>query len=285
MKHLFKPQFFKGLLTVLVLLLMVKVLWFAVQIVFLPTIGINHAEEGAGEPLYYKVKLTPNESTAPAKQKPKPVKSRPSGGSIDDIKLLALYHASDMTIATVTYKGKSKVLSRGDNISGFVLEGGGQNFVTFSKGNKTYTVMLSKNNKKSKNTVKASNTKSPSPAKEVAETLEKGSVTDAGDHKVIDRSLLDHYAKNMKDIYKNIGIAEVKDGDKLKGFRLTFVRKDSDFAKLGVKRNDVIKSINGQAITSYNAAFGVYKNIQKADALTMVIERGNEEMELEYEIN
>jgi general secretion pathway protein C len=89
----------------------------------------------------------------------------------------------------------------------------------------------------------------------------------------------------MKDIYKNIGITEVKDGKNLKGFRLTFVRKNSDFEKLGVKRNDIIKSINGQAITSYNAAFGVYKNIQTAENITMVIERGNEEMELEYEIN
>ena len=43
--------------------------------------------------------------------------------------------------------------------------------------------------------------------------------------------------------------------------------------------------MNGQAINSYNAAFGVYKNIQNVENLTLVIERGKEEMELEYEIN
>jgi general secretion pathway protein C len=283
MKQIFKPQFFKGLLSILVLLLIVKVLWFSVQVLFLPTSGTNHAEENTGDPLYYRVKLTPNQSKAPAKQK-NTIKRRSNGGSIDDIKLIALYHASDMTIATINYKGRSKVLERGESISGFVLEGGGQNFVTFSKGNKTYTVMLSKNNKTSKNTV-TENKPTPSSTKKKSKPVEdKGMISDSGNSKIIDRSLLDHYAKNMKEIYKNVGIAEVKNGDNLEGFRLTFVRKDSDFAKLGVKRNDVIKSINGQTITSYNAAFGVYKNIQKADTLTLTIQRGNEEMELEYEI-
>ena len=113
----------------------------------------------------------------------------------------------------------------------------------------------------------------------------EGDVVDAGDHKIIDKSLIDHYAANMDDIYKNIGIKEIKKGGKIEGFSISFVRKGSPFAKLGVKRGDVIKSINGQKIDSYNAAFGVYKNISNIDNLTLVIQRGKEEMELEYEVN
>ena len=113
----------------------------------------------------------------------------------------------------------------------------------------------------------------------------EGDVVDAGDHKIIDKSLMDHYAKNMDDIYKNIGIVEVKKGNILEGFRISFIRKGSPFAKLGVKRGDIIKAINGQKIDSYNAAFGVYKNISNIDNLTLVIQRGKEEMELEYEVN
>ena len=88
----------------------------------------------------------------------------------------------------------------------------------------------------------------------------------------------------MKDIYKNIGIAEMKDGEALKGFWITFVRKDSPFEKLGLKRDDVIKSFNGKEINSYNAAFSIFKNIQNIENATLVIQRGSEEMELEYEI-
>ncbi len=113
----------------------------------------------------------------------------------------------------------------------------------------------------------------------------EGEVVDAGDHKIIDKSLVDHYAKNMDDIYKNIGIKEIKKGNDLQGFSISFIRKGSPFAKLGIQRGDVIKAINGQQIDSYNAAFDVYKNISDISNLTLVIERGKEEMELEYEVN
>ena len=280
MKHLFKSQTFKKLFSILILLVLVKLLWFAVELIWLSATGIGHTDEVGNKSLYYRVKLTPNEAPPPVKKQPTKI-----AGSIKDIRLLAIYNSQDVTVITVEYKRKSKVLSRGDEINGFLLEGAGSNFATFSKDTKTYRVDLVKSKKSSgsgssiRPASKTSSTASKAPAKV------EGEVTDAGDHKIVDRSLLDHYAKNMDDIYKNIGIAEVKEGGKIKGFRITFVRRGSPFAKLGIKRGDVIKSINGQEITSYNAAFETYKNIGNIENLTMVIKRGKEEMELEYEIN
>jgi general secretion pathway protein C len=89
----------------------------------------------------------------------------------------------------------------------------------------------------------------------------------------------------MDDLEKNIGIKEIKNGNDLQGFSIAFIRKGSLFEKLGVKRGDVIKAINGETIDSYEAAFNVYKNISNIDNLTLVIERDKEEMELEYEVN
>jgi len=280
MKHLFKSKLFKKLFSILMLLLFVKLLWFTVEIVWLSPTGIGHEAEVANRSLYYRVKLTPNEAPAPTKKQPVQI-----AGSIKDIKLLAIYNSKDATVITVEYKKKTKVLARGDEINGFVLEGAGSNFATFSKNAKTYRVDLLKSKKSisSKSSIKPASRTEPSPPKD-ASTV-KGEITDAGDHKIVDRSLLNHYAKNMDDIYKNIGIKEVKEGGKIKGFRITFVRRGSPFSKLGIKRGDIIKSINGQEINSYNAAFETYKNIQKVENLTMVIKRGKEEMELEYEIN
>jgi len=284
MKHLFKPQVFKTFLALLVLLLVIKTVWFVVEVLWLPAQGVDQVTKKGGKSLYYRVKLTPNKAAAPTTTVKAPVK--PTGGSIKEIKLLAIYNASDVTVVTVEHKAKTKVLSRGDEINGFTLEGAGSNFATFSKSAKTYKVMLYKGKTSGKNKSSFTTVPSNSPSLPKRQgNKASGEVTDAGDHKVIDRSLLDHYAKNMDDIYKNIGISEVKNGNTLKGFRITFVRKDSPFAKLGVRRDDVIKSINGQEINSYNAAFGVYKNIQNVDNLTLVIQRGKEEMELEYEIN
>ena len=280
MKHLFKSKFFKQLFPILILLILVKLLWFAVEIIWLSPTGIGHDDEVSGKSLYYRVKLTPNEAPAPRKKQVVKI-----AGSIKDITLLAIYNSADTTVITVEYKKKTKVLSRGDVINGFMLEGAGSNFATFSKDAKTYRIDLikSKKSSSSRSSIKSTSRPSSSPSKKPAKA--EGEVVDAGDHKIVDRSLLDHYAKNIDDIYKNIGITEVKKNGKLKGFSISFVRRNSPFAKLGIKRGDVIKSINGQEINSYNAAFEMYKNIENIENLTMVIQRGKEEMELEYEIN
>jgi len=277
MKHLFKPQVVKGLWALLILLLVVKSVWFFVEVLWLPTIGVEHSEDKGGKALYYRVKLSPNEAPAPTTTK-RPVQT---AGSIKDIKLLAIYNASDVTVVTVEYKRKTKVLAKGESINGFVLEGAGSNYATFSKNSKTYKITLIISSKGDTAIKRAK----PSSVSASQGSKVEGDIVDAGDHKIIDKSLIEHYAKNMDDIYKNIGIKEIKKGNVLEGFSISFIRKGSPFAKLGVKRGDIIKSINGQKIDSYNAAFGVYKNISNIDNLTLVIERGKEEMELEYEVN
>ncbi|GIU01239.1 hypothetical protein TSL6_17450 [Sulfurovum sp. TSL6] len=275
MKHLFKPEVIKGVWSLLILLLVIKMAWFAVEMLWLPTVGVEHSEERGVKALYYRVKLSPNDAMAPT------TKKRPVAGSIKDIKLLAVYNASDVTVVTVQYKRTTKVLAKGEAINGFVLEGAGSNYATFRKNAKTYQINLIVSTKDS-GSIKSAQ---PSATSASSENQVEGEIVDAGDHKIVDRSLLDHYAKNMDDIYKNIGIREIKKGKDLEGFSISFIRKGSPFAKLGIQRGDVIKAINGQKIDSYNAAFEVYKNISNIDNLTLVIQRGKEEMELEYEVN
>jgi len=277
MKHLFKPQTAKGLLSLLILVLVIKMAWFLVGLVWLPSIGIDHSEEKQAKALYYRVKLGPNEAPAPTTVK-KPVHR---AGSIKDIKLLAIYNARDVTVVTVEHKRKTKVLAKGESINGFVLEGAGSDFATFSKNGKSYQVNLIIS-KKGEGSIKEAR---PSSLSSSAATEVEGEVVDAGDHKIVDRSLVEHFSKNVEDVYKNIGIKEIKKGKELEGFSISFVRKGSPFEKLGVKRGDVIKTINGQKIDSHKAAFDIYKNISSMENMTLVIQRGKEEMELEYEVN
>jgi len=284
MKHLFKSKTFKNILSLLILLLIVKLSWLVVTMFWLSSGSVEHEDEVGGKSLYYRVKLTPNEVSAPVNV-PKAVQM---AGSIKDISLLAIYNSSDTTVVTVEYKRKTKILGRGDTLNGFVLEGGGSNYATFTKDAKTYRVDLvkSKRSPSSRSSITpVSKSRSRSPDKPTGTPKVEGDVVDAGDHKIVDKSLIDHYASNMDDIYKNIGITEMKDGDKLKGFKITFVKRGSPFAKLGLKRGDIIKSINGEEINSYNAAFSTYKNIKDVENLSLVIIRDKKEMELEYEIN
>jgi len=248
-----------------------------VEMIYLPSAGINHNEEVRGKSLYYKIKLSSNKAT-PQKESKKILM-----GSIKDIELLAIYSASDITVVTVKFKGKTKVLSNADSINGFMLESAGNNYAVFSKSGKTYRVDLIKSKSNTKSSIKRASSEAFS--KERGGSGPVGEIIDVGDHKIVDKSLLNHYAKNIDDIYKNIGIADMKKDGKLIGFRISFVKRGSPFSKLGLQRGDIIKSINGQEINSYNAAFNVYKNIGNIENLTLVIIRGKTEMELEYEIN
>ena len=279
MKHLFKSNTFKNILSILVIFLLVKLIWSTVAVIWLSPNGVYHKEKVGGKSLYYRVKLTPNEATAPIK----PSKPVEIAGSIKDIILMGVYSSSDTTVVTIKYKNQTKILGRGDVVNGFVLTGGGSTYAMFTKNNKNYKVdLIVKKSKSASNSSITTSQVKPRQSEKLSEV--KSEITDAGDHKIIDKSLLSHYAKNMDDIYKNIGITETKVDGKIK-FSVSFVRRGSPFAQLGVKRGDIIKTINGQTIDSYNAAFEAYKNIDSAQNITLVIERGNEEMELEYEIN
>ena len=92
MKALFNSHLFKNFLGVLIILLVVKILWLIVSVTFLPSSSVEHKKEVGGKSLYYRVKLSPNESSVPVKRPKGPVKI---AGSIKDIKLIAVYQASD----------------------------------------------------------------------------------------------------------------------------------------------------------------------------------------------
>ncbi|MGC9350514.1 MAG: PDZ domain-containing protein [Sulfurovum sp.] len=283
MKRLFKPERVTQAILILTILLVVKLVWVVVSLIWLPATGVEYSEEKGVKNLYYRVRLTADRQPQKVEKKVVPQ------ASIKDIDLLGIYNASDITVVTVRYKRKTKVLSRGETVNGFVLEGAGSDYATFSKNEKFYKVTLLKP-KKSKEgtgsitTVKPAGEVSPKRADDKEQAV-SGEIVDAGDRRIVDRSLITHYAGNMEDIFKDIGIQDIKEGDAVKGFKVSFVRRGSHFSKLGLQRGDIIKSVNGQEINSYNAAFGIYKEIKNIENLTLVIVRDNQEMELEYEVN
>lgn len=273
MKHLFKPERIKQAMILFVVIAVIKLVWVSVELAWLPTSGVDHAEESRVKNLYYRVDFVSTKTI-------QPTTTVKTNQSIKDIQLLAIYSASDMAVVTVMYKRETKVLMIGDVINGFVLEGAGKDFATFNKNGQTYTLRLIQDKRTmGQNSIKVR------PVKMQKDSKKLGSITDAGDRKIIDKSLLEHYTSNMDNIFKEIGIQDMKKNGKLEGFRVSFIRKGSHFDQLGLQRGDIIKSVNGEEMNSYNAAFGMYKNIKDITNLTLVIQRGNQEMELEYEVN
>jgi len=277
MKHLFSPHLMKWFWIVTIVLVVIKFVWFLIAEILLPPTGVNYTPQKNIKALYYRVKLTQNRVAPPKVKKTKPqIVSK-----IKDITLLAIYDDERMSVVTVAYKKKTKVLSSGERINGFRLQSAGADYALFEKNGKTYTLsLLKKSNSKSYIGKRPHQRK-----KTTTKAHPTGEVVDAGDHKIVDKSLITHYAQNMDAIYKNIGIKETKKSGDKQAFSVSYIKKNSPFAQLGLEKGDVIKSVNGQSIDSYNAAFALYKEIGTVENVTLVIQRGKEEMELEYEVN
>ncbi len=276
MKPLFKPSFIQTVIFILGLMLLVKVIWFGIEMSLLNVDGVDHNKSASAKSLHYQSRFIP--------QKPGSNQVKKPISDIDSFKLLAIYHDKNHIVITLSRDGKSSVLVKGDTIDGYVLDDATATEAIFLRNGRSYRIELIDSTEKILQDTVHQNTDNKSEVSK-NQAAPQGEIVDTGGSKLVDRTLLDHYRKNMGDIWQNIGIAEIKEGNTIKGFRVNFVKHGSDFSKLGLRRGDVIKSINGQELNSYQGAFDVYKNIDTMEGLTLSIEREKEVLELKYEIN
>jgi len=193
-----------------------------------------------------------------------------TGINITNMVLKGLYGTKSKGYIIVAMKSdikKTTIVGVGENFQGYVLrsisassallEKGGNNFILSLKGRKTGKNIIAK-----KAYARGVKTKMAFTRKEISS-----------------------YTKDPQEIWKDISIAEVKDGKNLKGFKVTKINKNSKFASLGLRSGDVIIKANNVPLKSYKDALDIYKNIDKLDVVQIVVLRDNKEVELVYEIN
>jgi general secretion pathway protein C len=281
MKNFSNSKLFSSILFFLIVGVIAKVIWLGVSISFLPKSGVEHIEVSKAKPLFYRVKLA-NQSRKKVVSAPKKVIKKPTVGTMKNIKLLALYNASDALVVTVEKARKTKVLGKGEDIDGFVLHSAGPDYAIFIKNKKEFKLILIGSAIKNPNAIKVIKSSKSNPKKE---HLGKGNIVenDDGMGKIVPKGLLSSYTKDIDKVWKDIGIDEYKRNGQLQGFKVNFIKRGSDFEKLGLKRGDILKAVNGQELNSYNSAFSFYKEINSIENLTLSIKRNNQDMELEYE--
>ncbi len=74
----------------------------------------------------------------------------------------------------------------------------------------------------------------------------------------------------------------IKDGQ-AEGFILSYIKPDSFFTQLGLKRGDIIKSINGKPINTPEDAFSFYKAVESGEPLSMELIRGGQPTTINYQ--
>jgi general secretion pathway protein C len=279
MKQIINSRYLSTITFILSIIVFIKLLWMAASIFLLPKSGEEYKEAGKAKTLYYRVRLT-NESNviAPVKNVVQPVKV--AAISMRNYKLLGLYNDTKKLVVTVEKGRKTTILAKGEKIDGFELSSSGDNFAIFKKNGQEFKLSLLnvKNTRQPTEQAMSSQTNAPSVQSTSHQIIEQGGT------KVISRSLLTSYTTDIDKIWKDIGIAQYKQNGKLSGFKVNYVKKGSDFEKLGLMRGDILKAINAEELNSLSSAMNFFKDINNIENLTLTVERNGKREDMEYEI-
>ena len=110
-------------------------------------------------------------------------------------------------------------------------------------------------------------------------------IEEVGEHEfVIDRAEVDKAMENMSQLFTQIRAVPHFEGGKSTGFRLFAIRRGSLFDKLGLKNGDVIRSINGSAMTDPSRAMALLEGLREASDLTIELTRNRQPQTLNYEV-
>ena len=115
---------------------------------------------------------------------------------------------------------------------------------------------------------------------EIAEGIEKVNDTNYN----LSRSMLNKVLDNAGKI---IGIAavapKVEDGQSV-GMEIRGIRPGTLLTKLGIENGDILESVNGQSLSSPDAALGAYTTLRTADKFTLSIRRDGQSMMVNYSL-
>ena len=100
---------------------------------------------------------------------------------------------------------------------------------------------------------------------------------------VIDQSELDNAIQNLDKLYTEIrAVPNFQDG-RVAGMKILSVKPGSVFAKLGLKRGDVLQKINGIEL-DVRRGFEIFNQLKDQKSLTLDLIRGGGNQTVEYEI-
>ena len=254
----------------------VKALWVAAEIFFLPVTGVEKKQRSTIKMLPRNYRLASNEAL------PKPVKKpiKKIQGSIRDLHLLATYQDPVRDLAVINKGAKNIVAHAGDDVFGYRLTRVGDRWAILSRGGNEYRIEIKDDNKAIDKAVLKS-----SPSSFTQKPPPEGSrIHREGETTFVPKELIIEYTKNIDKIRQEIGVSPQKSGNQLTGFRIRYIKRHSVFEKLGLKIGDVITAINGEPIVDYGTAMELLQSAKTLEGLSLEIKRGNQKVDLEYEV-
>lgn len=273
----FNPALVRFVRNVLIIIMVAKALSL-IMLWFFQSEGVNYHANSSKLPEYKRYNVNniikptqiPDVQSASVPTSEEEKELAAYGPNISNMVLKGLFKRKNGGLIIIALKAKpndSEVIGIDDVFQGYTLKIILKNGAIFSKNGETYSLYFSEDQQQEQYTSKPAAGKS-----------------DDGGIKQVAKSDINHYAKNIKEVWKDISIVEVKKDGKITGFKVTRINPGTPFAQLGLRQGDIIIKANNKQLTSYKDALAIYKGIDKLEALELVVLRNNQETEIVYEI-
>ena len=264
----------------LILLVIAKglslVLWW-----YLPSDGIEMKIKNNYQPKYQRVQFKNMIKQEVVVVEKKVVEEVVETIGITNMLLKGLYGTSTNAYVIVAMKitpKKTEIIGIGEEFKGYKLKSITPSSAIFEKDSKDYALKLEESTKKQ-------NSKNKSIG-DITRVQKKKTIVKGSDKPIgVSRKDIAYFAKNPKQIWRDISIKEVVVDGKIIGFNIRKIKRNSKFAILGLQKGDLIIKANNIRLESYKDAINIYKNINKLDTIQIVVIRDEQEVELVYDIN
>lgn len=190
-----------------------------------------------------------------------------SNTSINELTLKAIYHDEKNSFIMINFKGKVEFLALNQIFQGFELVKLSSNTAVLQKNGKQNTLFL-----QPEDIVQGEQKKTTQADKQIVETS-------------VSRAELTQYQKDLDSIWRNIRLQPIKDNNQVSSYRLSYVRNNSLFDRLGLQKGDNIKSINSILVSDTVKIIQLYTTLDTLNSIHLIIERNNELKDIYYAIN
>ncbi len=188
---------------------------------------------------------------------------------LDGISLLACYVDQKTKFIIIKDKAKTLFIDINSTYKGAKLKTITNASAVFMREGEEFKLFIQKVKQSAKNSKNAIN----------------NDIESSGKYITVQRSEFQKYTKNMRRALRDIRFQRVTNHRRFSGIRLSFIRKGSLFDKMGLKRDDILKSVNGRELKSIVDLIPYYRQLDGTTTLSLGIEREKEMREIIYEIN
>ena len=106
-----------------------------------------------------------------------------------------------------------------------------------------------------------------------------------GSRMTVNRSDVNDYMKRLSEIIREARVVPHRVDGQVEGYRFSYIKPKSVFNDLGFQKNDVLKEVDGEAVTSPQQGFDLFERLRGSSGFKVLVERGGKNIEYEYSVN